>query len=50
MRKIPHKEEVDQKVEVVGFGTPKTCSPTHVLLHPTATVLGCGENDGLDPF
>ena len=50
MRKIPQKEEVDQKVEVDGFSTPKTCSPTHVLLHPTATVLGCGENDGLDPF
>ena len=23
MRKIPHKEEVDPKVEVDGFGTPK---------------------------
>ena len=50
MRKLPHKEEVDQKVEVDGFGTPKTCSPTHVMLHPTPTVLGCRKNDKLDPF
>ena len=50
MRKIPHKEEVDPKVEVDGFGTPKSRSPTHVLLHPTPTALRCGKNDELDPF
>ena len=48
MRKIPHKEEVDPKVEVDVFGTPKT--PTHVLLLPTPTTLRCGENHGLDMF
>jgi len=26
MRKIPHKEEVDAKVEVDGLGTPKNSS------------------------
>ena len=50
MRIIPHKEEVDPKVEVDGFGTPKSHSPTCVLLRPTPTTLWCGENDGLDPF
>ena len=50
LRKIPHKEEVDPKVEVDGFGTPKTRSPTRVLLRPTATALRCGENYGLGLF
>ena len=50
MRKIPHKEEVDPKVEVDGFGTHKTRSPTRVLLRPTPTTPRYGENDGLGPF
>ena len=50
MRKIPHKEEVDPKVEVDGFGTDKSHLSTRVLLRPTPTALWCGGNDGLDPF
>ena len=50
LRKIAHKEKVDPKVEVDGFGTPKICFPTRVLLRPTPTVLRCGENDGLNQF
>ena len=51
MRKIPHKEEFDPKVEVDGFGTPKNAfSLAHFALPKLVPMRGCGENDGLDLF